>query len=60
MAMSIMQGGPAPNFLSGNIVSYLLGLPLSPSDNRNLDYKSLCDAVSMKLGFKLTKLNNTT
>ena len=29
------------------------------SDNRNVDYKSLCDAASMKLGFKLTKLNNT-
>ena len=35
MGMSILQGGPAPNFLAADIASYLVGDPLCPSDNQD-------------------------
>ncbi|PFX14627.1 hypothetical protein AWC38_SpisGene21201 [Stylophora pistillata] len=35
MGMSILQGCPAPNFMSPDVASYLVGKPLSPSQNKN-------------------------
>lgn len=35
MGMSILQGGPAPNFMSPDVASYLVGEPLSPSQNKD-------------------------
>ena len=35
MVMSILQGGPVPNFLSSATYSYVSREPLSPSDNTN-------------------------
>ena len=36
MGMSILQGGPAPNFMSPDVASFLVGEPLSPSENRHI------------------------
>ena len=46
MGMSVMQGGPAPNFLSPSIAAYIVGTPLSKDANKNQKYKSACDSVS--------------
>lgn len=35
MGMSILQGGPAPNFMSPDVASFLAGEPLSPSQNKD-------------------------
>ena len=35
MVMSILHGGPVPNFLSSATYSYVSREPLSPSDNTN-------------------------
>ena len=44
--MSVVQGGPAPQFLSSAIVAYIVGTPLSIDANKNQKYKSACDSVS--------------
>jgi hypothetical protein len=41
MGMTILQGGPAPNFLSTSVASYLVGATLFPSNNKNDKYKLL-------------------
>jgi hypothetical protein len=47
MGMSVMQGGPAPHFLSPPIVAHIVGRPLSTDGNKNQKYKSACESVSM-------------
>lgn len=49
MGMAILQGGPAPNFLSSNVASYLVGAPLMPDNNKNTEYKLLSESVSTVL-----------
>lgn len=44
--MSVVQGGPAPNFLAPPVVSYLVGKPLLTEGNKNQHYKSACEIVS--------------
>ena len=46
MAMSILQGGPAPNFMETSIATYLVGSMLHPQDNKNKYYQTLCENVS--------------
>ena len=46
MGMSILQGGPAPNFMSTNISTYLTGGILLTEDNQNESYRGLCERVS--------------
>lgn len=46
MGMSILQGGPAPNFMPNNIVSYITGGVLLPSENQNHSYRTLGESVS--------------
>lgn len=47
MGMSVVQGGPAPNFLAPPVVAYLVGKPLSTEGNKNQQYKSACESVSV-------------
>ena len=49
MGMSIMQGGPAPNFLAPDIVCYLVGKGLSIDGNKDPKIKAVADSVSTKL-----------
>ena len=49
MGMSILQGGPAPNFMATSIASYLVGSILQPKDNKNKCYQTLCESVSSNL-----------
>ena len=35
MGMSLLQGGPAPNFMSPDMAFFLVGEPLSPSENQD-------------------------
>ena len=46
MGMSILQGGPAPNFLAPDIASYLVGEPLCPSDNQDPMLRRVAETVS--------------
>ena len=46
MGMSILQGGPAPNFMAANITSYITGSKLSPNENKDIKYKAITDSVS--------------
>ena len=46
MGMSILQGGPAPNFMSSNIAAYLTGNNLDTQDNQCQRYKTLGESVS--------------
>lgn len=47
MMMSVLQGGPAPNFLAPPVVRYITGKPLLPSEIQKSVYKSACENVSM-------------
>ena len=47
MGMSILQGGPAPNFMAPNITTYLTGGILWTEDNQNQSYQTLCESVSI-------------
>lgn len=49
MMMSVMQGGPAPNFLAPPVASYITGKPLLPTENQKSVYKSACENVSIYL-----------
>ena len=54
MGMSILQGGPAPNFMSTNISTYLTGGILLTEDNQNESYRGLCEAsldILQELGY---------
>ena len=46
MRMSILQGGPAPNFLASEIASYLVGEPLSPLLNQDPLLRTAAERVS--------------
>ncbi len=46
MGMSILQGGPAPNFMATNIATCLTGGILLTEDNQNESYRILCESVS--------------
>ena len=48
MVMSILQGGPAPNFLSPATYSYISRKPLNPNDNTNEMNKTIANKVCMK------------
>ena len=45
MFMSILQGGPAPNFLSSATYSYVSRELLSPNDNTNALNKTVANKV---------------
>ncbi len=45
MVMAILQGGPAPNFLSASVASYLVGAALLPNNNKNAEYKLLSEST---------------
>ena len=45
--MSILQGGPAPNFMAPNFATYLTGGILRTEDNQNQSYQTLCESVSI-------------
>ena len=47
MGMSILQGGPAPNFMATSIASYLVGSILQLAANKNKCYQTLCESVSI-------------
>lgn len=47
MGMSVIQGGPAPNFLASQVVSYLLGKQLEIGENKTPRYKMACESVSI-------------
>ena len=49
MGMSILQGGPAPNFLAPDIVSYLVGELLCPSENQDPLLRKAAETVSNNL-----------
>lgn len=49
MGMSILQGGPAPNFLAPEIASYLVGAPLSPSENQDPLLRTAAERVSYNI-----------
>ena len=46
MGMSILQGGPAPNFLAPPMANYILGKELSPIDIKDSKLKEAVDNVS--------------
>lgn len=46
MGMSVLQGGPAPNFLAPEVASYLVGAPLSPSENQDPLLRTAAERVS--------------
>lgn len=46
MGMSILQGGPAPNFLAPEIASYLVGEPFSPLLNQDPLLRTAAERVS--------------
>ena len=46
MGMSILQGGPALNFLASEIASYLVGEPLSPLLNQDPLLRTAAERVS--------------
>ena len=46
MGMSILQGGPAPNFMSPDVASYLVGEPLSSSENHDPLLKTTSERVN--------------
>ena len=46
MAMSIMQGGQAPNLLSSQIFKYLYG-NLSVCEMNSIPHRELCEKVSV-------------
>ena len=48
MGMSILQDGPAPNFLAADVASYLVGDPLCPASHRRkclLEYNPLSSKI---------------
>ena len=47
MMMSVMQGGPAPNFLAPPLASYVVGKPLASTKIKNPLFKSACESVSI-------------
>lgn len=49
MCLSILQGGPAPNFLSDEVVDYVLGKKLSPDAVKAKSFKSAVDKVHLLL-----------
>lgn len=49
MGMSLLQGGPAPNFLAANVASYLVGDPLCLADNQDLVLRRAAEAVRNNL-----------
>ena len=46
--MSVLQGGPAPNFLAPPLAAYIVGKPLSPAEVMNIKYKKACENVCYK------------
>ncbi|KAJ7381358.1 hypothetical protein OS493_001485 [Desmophyllum pertusum] len=46
MGMSVLQGGPAPNFLAPEVASYLVGAPLSPSENQDSLLRTAAERLS--------------
>ena len=46
MGMSIMQGGPAPNFMDHGVSCFLTGCKLSTSLIENQGYKEIVASVS--------------
>ena len=48
MMMSVLQGGPAPNFLAPPLAAYIVGKPLSPAEAMNIKYKKACENVCYK------------
>ena len=49
MGMSLLQGGPAPNFLAADVASYLVGDPLCPADNQDPVVRRAAEAVRNNL-----------
>ena len=45
MVMSILQGGPAPNFLAPPVYSYISREPLCPNNNTNMLNKTTANKV---------------
>lgn len=51
MGMSLLQGGPAPNFLAADVASYLVGDPLCPADNQDPVLRRATEAVRNNLNY---------
>ena len=47
MGMSLLQGGPAPNFMSPDVASFLIGEPLSPSENQDPLLRTTSERVNL-------------
>ena len=45
MEISLLQGGPAPNFFAADVASYLVGDPLCPADNQDPVLRRAAEAV---------------
>lgn len=46
MGMSLLQGGPAPNFLAADVATYLDGDPLCLADNQDPFLRRAAEALS--------------
>ena len=51
MMMSVLEGGPAPNFLAPPLAAYIVGKPLSPAEVMNIKYKKACENVCYRYKF---------
>ncbi len=53
MVMSILQGGPAPNFLDSAVYSYISRTSLDPDKNKNILNRNIAKNVSCFVVIKL-------
>ena len=60
MACSIVQGGPAPNFMSQWVYDYLAfglhNVPLNPDDIEDVSVRNVVDKVSVKIACSVNYL----
>ncbi len=54
MVMSVLQGGPAPNFLDSAVYSYISRTSLDPDKNKNILSGNIAKNVSCFVVIKLS------
>ena len=59
MMMSVLQGGPVPNFLAPPLAAYFVGKPLSLAEVKNIKYKKACENVCYKFPSLLQAIGST-
>ena len=59
MMMSVLQGGPVPNFLAPPLAAYIVGKPLSRAKVKNIKYKKACENVCYKFPSLLQAIGST-